>query len=300
VTAEVDPDFIHTYARIDVDTSYGLGRLLGGIGGDFPKPAFVPANVCTVQSSSFNAGTMLKEIRQIVFNAVPVTGMYYNMFAAQVTQQGIDLENDLFNNIDGGLVAMNLDNLDPATKDASPINFAYAIKVKNGASIQRALEALFMTTQIPNLVAHRDYAGTDMMIVNNVQNGQPAAALAVKDGWLVISNSVKVLQDIINSGKGDNFWSGDTFENFADGKLKANGYGIAYNDVGTVVRMILKAVAQVHNQNLVMNSVESGEAPKRYDMTLIDGIKLPFGLFGCGRVVPGGIESESYIIRKSE
>jgi hypothetical protein len=273
------------------DSSHGLGRLiLGSFGDHYPTPDFAPANVANVNSASFNLGTLLFDIRDMVFTASPALSVVYNMQIAQFqTQSGVNLETDLVGNIDSGLVSFVADTGASAV-DPNTFQQVFAFKLKDGAAFKKAADILLAMTPAGAMFQRRDFNGVELMTMPLPTGG---FSMAVKDGWMLFSPGQQAIQDALSVGPDTkSFWQTKASTNLGNGKLDDGGIGMTYGNGTSLVRFYLAAFANAYN----MTAIDKGTP---LDLTLIDAIgEVPVVLAGKSFKTADGIRSETHLLRK--
>jgi hypothetical protein len=294
-SVKFESDNVHVCTNIGVDTTFGIGRLFNAYATNYATPDFIPENATAVNASGFNLGTLITEVKQIVFTAAPSFSMIYQAQVAQVQQQtGIDIEKDIIGNLDDGLVAFTIGDPDEIKTDIEKRQQVFALKLKDSATFKRGLDVMLGMTPLAPKMERRDFSGTEITIFNDA-NSAPTFAMGIKDNWLLMSNSPTSIQSAISADTGKSFWQSKIYDNLGDGKLPAGGIGVSYNDVDALVKTVLYAVAKVYNQS---EAVLSGQA-KPIDTNLIGEIKnMPFSVCGKAYKTKEGISSSSYLLKK--
>lgn len=293
VTFESDNVLLRT--NLGVDTSFGIGRLFNAYAPNYATPDFIPENATAVNASGFNLGTLIAEVKQIVFTAAPSFSMIYQAQVSQIQQQtGIDLEKDLLGNFDDGLVAFNIGNPDEIKTNIENRQQVFALKLKDSATFKRGLDVMIGMTPAASKMEKRDFSGTEITIFNDV-NSAPVFAMGIKDNWLLMSNASASIQNAISSDTGKSFWQSKTYDELGDGKLPAGGIGVSYNDVTALVKTILYTVAKIYN----MSGALIDEQAKPIDTDLISEIKdMPYSVCGKAYKTKEGISSSTYLLKK--
>jgi hypothetical protein len=296
VGVRFEKDNVRVDTNVAVDTTFGVGRLFRAYSHDYAMPDFVPESALSVNSSGFNLGTLLVEVRQILFAAAPSFSMIYQAQIGQMQQQsGIDFEKDFLNNFDDGLVCFSIDNPDDLKAGLGNNQQIFALKIKDAATFKHSLDAILATTPLAQKMERRNFSGTEIIVFNGEQS-TPVFAMAEKNGWLLMSANLTNLQNAISSGDGKkSFWQSKTYAELGDGKLPKGGIAVTYNDFDTLVKTFLYTVAKVYN---VSEPVKKGES-KPIDTNLIGEIKdMPFSVCGKGYKTPDGINASSFLIKK--
>jgi hypothetical protein len=277
---------------LGADSSRGMGRLiLGAFGDHYPTPEFVPATTASVGSAAFNLGTLLFNVRDMVFTAVPMASAIYNMQLAQIqTQSGVNLETDLVGNIDSGIVSFIVDT---GTSAADPNTFqqVFAFKLKDGAAFKKAADVLLAMTPAGAMFQRRDFNGTELMTMPLPTGG---FSMAVKDGWMLFSPGQQAIQDALSVGPDSkSFWQTKAYANLGNGKMDEGGVCVSYGNGTSLVRFYLAAIANVCNVTILR-----GEG-KPLDLTLIDAIgPVPVVISGKSFKTAEGIRSEAHLLRE--
>src|SRR5690606_18953718 len=98
-------DSIRMKSFMNVDYDRGVGRLASAYISNVPQPGFVPENVASLDSLSFDIGAFWKEFEQILMTASPMAGGMYQGYLAQIQQAtGVDLRQGLINNLGPSIV----------------------------------------------------------------------------------------------------------------------------------------------------------------------------------------------------
>jgi hypothetical protein len=273
------------------DSSHGLGRLiLGSFGDHYPTPDFVPASVANVNGAAFNFGSLLFNIRDMVFTAMPMLSVAYNMQIAQIqTQAGVNLETDLVGNIDSGLVSFVVDT-GASAADTNTFQQVFAFKLKDGMAFKKAADVLLAMTPAGAMFQRRDFNGVELMTMPTPTGG---FSMAVKDGWMLFSPGQQAIQDALSVGPDSkSFWQTKAYTNLGNGKLDDGGISMIYGNGTSLVRFYLAAFANAYN----MTAIDEGTP---LDLALIDAIgEVPVVLAGKSFKTADGIRSETHLLRK--
>ncbi|MFA5256822.1 MAG: hypothetical protein WC360_01615 [Opitutales bacterium] len=289
---EFKPEYVHFKANYKMNTSYGIGRLFQSIGDSYPKPDFVPEEPLSVSSAGVNPGVIIRELRQIVFNAYPAAGMYYQMYTAQVQQQGVNLDSDLIDNFDNGIVIFSI-NKDVSVK--TPPQNLIAIKIKDPVAMKRAIDAIINATGMQERVQRRDYIGTELILLPGSDPSSPSMTIAIKDGWLMLSPEITYIQNALSTNNSNkSFWTSDKFRSVDTAVHGANGFSVAYTNIGAFLRMFLEAFTTGYNDSTMQTDDNPDHLLKPDSISEIGEIPLLIG--AKGYKTPDGFVQESFLI----
>jgi|GEM_PF-3833123 len=279
-----------------LDTNYGIGRIFTAIGNSYPKPDFVPQAPASINATGINVGVYISELRQMIFNAYPQASMFYQMYTGQIQQQGVNLDTDLINNFDEGLVVFNMDKEFPPK--GQPQNLL-AFKIKDADSFKRAVDSIIVATGSSEKVERRNYMGTELILLPGPTVGTPSAVLAIKDGWLMFSPNLSCLQNALSTNDGGkSFWNSNTFKSVDKALDSSDGYQVSYYDTTMLVRTLLTAFAMGYNTQIMQGG---DNEDKLLDPDIISDIEdLKVMLIAKGYKTPDALVQETYLISTEE
>ena len=294
-----DADSVHMNAALNVDISYGVGRLLRAYGDSYVTPDFVPdATTKAVASASFNLSTLVMEIKQIVFSAYPTASFIYQAQVAQIQQKnGIDFDKDLLGNFGDGLVSFTIDNPDVTKVGAEATVQIFALKINDPATFERSLLTVLSMTPMGPMVQKSDYMGCHLMTIPMPGSGAKSITVTTKDGWALISSEEAAVHSVISTDTTKKtFWQSARYTNLGDGKLAPGGVAMSFCDFDFAVHQFLYGFAQVYNTKT--KDAKDGKT-NQIDTSLIDSIKdLPYTICSKTYKVPEGIKFDAYLIKK--
>ncbi|MBN1404216.1 MAG: hypothetical protein JW942_07120 [Opitutales bacterium] len=267
ISVEILEEGIHTNSFIGIDTNYGIGRLFSCIGDTYAKPDFVPADPSSVSTANMNVGIFIKELRQLIFNAYPQSSFIYQMYTAQIQQQGVNLDTDLIDNLDSYLVYFAMGKEMVAGQAPQTV---FAFKVKNDATFKRAIDAIIIATGISERVQRRDYMGTEIVEFPSASPSQPGMIIAIKDGWLMLSTNLGTLQSAISSNNsGKSFWNSEKFDAVENVMHGSEGYAIGYTDFNMLMKAFFTGFAQGFNTQSGDDTLDASFIDDLEDMNII-------------------------------
>jgi len=292
ISVEFKPEFAHMVANYKMDTNFGIGRLFQCVADSYPKPDFVPEAPISATSAGVNLGAFLRELRQILFNALPAASMYYQMYTAQIQEQGVNLDSDLIDNFDNGIVVFSI-HKDLA--EDTPQQDLIAFKIKDPDAMKRVIDAIIKVTNMQDRVQRRDYEGTELLLLPGSIPAKPAMTIAIKDGWLMLSPEIAYIQNALSTKNGStSFWKSDRFDALDTALSGADGYTVSYTNLGAFLHAFLQTFATSYNNSTTPFDNNPDHLLNPEMASRIGEIPLFIGSKGIK--TPDGFVQESFLI----
>lgn len=300
LAGDIQEEVIRLKADIGIDFDRGIGTLFDAYSTGYPTPDFVPADVASVDTASFDVGKAFEALEQIVAKASPMLLAIYQGQLQQMKQgTGVDLRADLIGGLGSGIVAYNLEMPEQAGEEpVQPMATVVAFKLDDPVAFERALQTILSMTPAGPMIEQRDYMGTTLRVIPG-PTGEPTGVLAINGGWLIFSNQLFAVQGALSaSGSGKAIWGSAAI---ADGstRLKSGGVGMSYASLAPLMKIFMQAFAQ-GMADAAANDEETDDMPQPNMDAIGDLGDLPFHVLSRSHKDDEGLHSESVIYKFEE